>query len=199
MKDKRKPYVEDEIDGIVMKDVELGSELELELVLCGNATINEDERKALSLPPKFALYARNKPINCKAEVEKAFTKLRWKRKVERSKKGEGGDNEEFEEHRFYDIAGKNIDLTRLRPTDLPFNKKVYMPPYADEKAEAKIQIAKMQIYAVIDRFKIKVKGNKKIKAVSSGIKSLKNRVKEKEIVCYPTDKSGRLSIDSQQS
>ena len=74
----------------------------------------------IRLPPKFAVYARSKPISCKAEVEKAFTKLRWKREFERSKKEEGGDDKKFEEHRFYDTEGKNFDLTRLRP----FNKKV---------------------------------------------------------------------------
>ena len=37
-----------------------------------------------------------------------------------------------------------------------------MPPYADEKTEAKIQLAKAQIYATIDWLKNKVKGNENI-------------------------------------
>ena len=94
------------------------------------------------------MFSKVKPLKCKAEVEKAFTKLRWKREFVRRRKNEETE-EEVDDHDFYDKEGKNFDLTRMRPTDLPFNKRAFMPPYADEETEAKIPLAKTEINAAI--------------------------------------------------
>ena len=179
-----------------MKDVKLGDQFESKPRVYGGIEISKNETQALSLPPKFAVFSKVKPLKCKAEVEKAFTKLRWKREFERRKINEETE-EEVDDHDFYDKEGKNFDLTRMRPTDLPFNKRVFMPPYADEETEAKIQLAKMQINAAIEEYAKKSKGNENIDtSIKRGLQNLAERTKRSEVVCYPTDKSGRLSIET---
>ena len=196
VRDKNKRQTENEIDEIIIKDVKLGDQFESKPRVYGGTEISKNETQALSLPPKFAVFSNVKPLKCKAEVEIAFTKLRWKREFERRKINEETE-EEVDDHDFYDKEGKNFDLTRMRPTDLPFNKRVFMPPYADEETEAKIQLAKMQINAAIEEYAKKSKGNENIDtSIKRGLQNLAERSKRSEVVCYPTDKSGRLSIDS---
>ena len=78
-KNKKKRGTEVEIDGIMMKDIELGGQFESNPRIYGGIAIGKYERQALNLPPKFAIFSKVKPIECKAKVEKSFTKLRWKR------------------------------------------------------------------------------------------------------------------------
>ena len=72
-----------------------------------------------------------------------------------------------------------------------------MPPYTDKKTEAKIQLAKTKIYSAIKKkYKTENKEEENInKAIKRGIQSLKKKIFLKEIVCYPTNKSGRLSVN----
>ena len=195
-KNKKKRGTEVEIDGIMMKDIELGGQFESNPRIYGGIAIGKYERQALSLPPKFAIFSKVKPIECKAEVEKSFTKLRWKREFERQR----GGNEvqgDIDGNTFYNSDEKNFDLTRMQPTDLPFNKRVFMPPCAEEETEAKIQLAKTKINAAIEEYTKKSKGSENINAnIKRGIQILTEKVKRNEMICYPTDKSGRFSIDS---
>ena len=72
-----------------------------------------------------------------------------------------------------------------------------MPPFADEDTEARIQFAKTKIYAAIDQQATRSKGKDNVnKRLKQGLTSLQQRIKEKEIICFPTDKSGRLSVDT---
>jgi len=74
----RKPPLPDSIDNIHMKDVTLSPEFESKPRVYGGCTLSESEMKTLSLPPKFAVFKKIDSFDCKSEVEKAFTKLRWK-------------------------------------------------------------------------------------------------------------------------
>ena len=87
VKNKIKRRTEVEIDGIMMKDIELGGQFESNPRIYGGMAIGKYESQALSLPPRFAVFSKVKPIECKAEFEKAFTKLRWNREFERQRGG----------------------------------------------------------------------------------------------------------------
>ena len=90
----------------------------------------------LTIVIRFAVCNKINPIKSKAEVEKAFTKLRWKREFERDI--ESADEDSEDEPEFFDSARKCYDLERIRPISLRFNKKVFMPPYSDKETETKI-------------------------------------------------------------
>ena len=55
-------------------------------------------------------------------------------------------NEGEVEHRApYNHEDKTFDCSRLRPTDLPFNKIVHLLPAADEDMEAKISFTRSHL------------------------------------------------------
>ena len=100
-----------------------------------------------------------------------------------------------------DLSSDNsFDLKRTKATDVPFNKRVHMPQPHSQETESKIRYAKEKIRHIITNYSANHKGFENIdKEIKTGIKELKKRIKEDKIVVYPTDKSGRLSVDTQDN
>ena len=65
----------------------------------GGAEFNEKEMKALRLPPKYTVYEKVNKERCQIEI--AY---------------------------HYDIDSKKLDFRKIRPTDMPDNKKIYLAP-----------------------------------------------------------------------
>ena len=194
---KQEQKLPDMIDNISFRDHELPQEFESNPKLYGNVKLTENEAQVLTLPPRFAIYPKLQSIATKADVEKTFTKLRWKRDIEDAAENQSDTEAEDECANFYDSKENSFNMSRLRATNLPFNKRVCMPPFADEDTEARIQFAKTKIYAAIDKQATRSKGKDNVnKRLKQGLTSLQQRIKEKEIICFPTDKSGRLSVDT---
>ena len=163
-----------------MKDVELGGQFESSSRIYGGMAIGKYESQELNLLPRFAVFSKVKPIEYKAEVEKAFTKLRWNREFERRRGGNEVKRDVYDK-KFYNSDEKNFDLTRVQPTDLPFNKRVFMPPYAEAETEAKIQLAKTKINTAIEGYTKKSKGCENISSsVKRGIQILTEKVNRNE-------------------
>ena len=87
----------------------------------------------------------------------------------------------------------------MKATTLPFNKRVYMLSYIDNRTEARITHARKEIEIIIEEH---VSSNKR-KSLSNltkqqyeGLKLLRERVRKNEIVNYTTDKTGRMCVDS---
>ena len=84
----------------------------------------------------------------------------------------------------------------LRPTDLPFNKRVYLPrPLSNEK-EVTMHHLKNKLKRTTDEYVQKIKRDARNKTPWSnltpeelkGLKTLKERIKGENIVIYQTDK-----------
>ena len=128
-----------------------------------------------------------------AQFEKVITKLRWKIQIDKNKV-----NKETCET-FYDYENNNFDTTRVKATDLPFNKRVYIPPCADEHIESKISFARIKVKETIDKFsKMKTYTNLTEKQ-KDGLRNLDKRKKEGEIVIFPTDKSGTFTVNTPEN
>ena len=96
-----------------MKDCELVTEYESEPRVYGNYKLTENENEALRLPPKFAVYRKIEPNDCKAEIEKYFTKLRWKRHIEQSRNNDvESDTVDDTRGDFYSSETNDFDLSR---------------------------------------------------------------------------------------
>ena len=76
-----------------------------------------------------------------------------------------------------------------------------MPEYADKETEAKISFCKVKMEEAIRSFTAKKQSEEEnlTHAQKKGLDSLKQRRKEKEVICFPTDKSGVMSIDSPEN
>ena len=98
----------DEINGIDLRDQELGSEFNSEPRLYGNVTIDEEERSVLSLPPRFGIMKKVDVTDTTIEVEKCLNTMRWREII----------GEEEETHvGFYNETENEMDINRMRPTD----------------------------------------------------------------------------------
>ena len=90
----------------------------------------------------------------KAQFEKAVTCLRWSEteatnstEPDSTNNGEETSNntQRYPRQDLFDQEENNFDFSFLRATHLPFNKRVYMPSYANERMEAKISHARVEI------------------------------------------------------
>ena len=109
--------------------------------------------------------------------------------------------EEPEEKQFYDEETKTFDATRVKNGDIPFRKRVTLPEYSGVLGEAQLTLCKERLSEMVRKYK---EGEPKpginlTKEQKRGLKKLKKRIKDKEIVCFQTDKSGALSVDTPEN
>ena len=87
----------------------------------------------------------------------------------------------------------------MTATSLTFNKRVVMPPIANDDYESKIHYTRNQLEKIVQKYVKKRDSNSENSEITEGIISLKERIENKEIICYPTDKSGCLSADTYEN
>ena len=159
--------------------------------LYGGVVISENEEAALKLPPKFGLFEDVSMVQCRIQLEEAVNKLRWNRIIDRN---------DTEEVNFYDATTKTEDINTMKVTSLPFNPGVKMPWALEESEEIKMAKFKGEVMTTLKQMKGKNRQWSNLKEEEkAGLESLKERMKEKELVCCVTDKSGRWSCDTMQN
>ena len=191
--------------GVVIGDVDLNKdEFTSSPRVYGGVQIDNDEEEALSLPPSFGIYQKINKDKCKIDVEESLNKLRWNinfGRVERKEDENGIEikiNENITKKEFFDKEESTFNINRLKATSLPYNHQVSLPLYIGEEEET-FKKFKDSVMIKIDDMIEKSKSWEKSsisKTAREGMKKLKKRIDQKEIVCYETDKSGRWSIDS---
>lgn len=80
-----------------------------------------------------------------------------------------------------------------------FNSRVYLPKPLEEQQEIALQHLKARLLASVDSYIEQHQCDQYANltpAERSGLKSLKRRSENREVVIYQTDKSGRFSIDT---
>ena len=181
-----------------MTDQPIPNEYDIKPKVYGGVNISADEEMILKLPAKFATYIEPRPLSFKANLEKTFMNLRWKKEINRNSgnsNNTNGENNNNTDTSFYDFENKNFNLRNLKATSLPFNKRVMMPPLADNEMESKILYARNKLESIINNYDV-TRTDFKQNKLTKGINSLRRRQINGEIICYPTDKSGSLSIDT---
>ena len=177
----------DEVNGVDLRDQELGTEFNSEPRQYGDVALNDDENSVLSLPPKFGITKKVDVTETTIEVEKCLNTMRWKEII----------GEETVSAEFYNEETKEMDINQLKPTDLPFNAKVCMPKPSSLEREIVFQKLKNDIKEIATDMNKRTKdGCNLLENEKRGLKALKDRKKEEEIVCFQTDKSGRWAVDT---
>ena len=136
---------------------------------CGGVGLSENEEKILSLPPKFAVYDKVIATACKAQVEKGLAKLRWTvKKEERNKQQQEQEQEQEQKQErqqrqpqwqqqqdkeeIFNPETGTLDLRWLKPTDLPFNKRVSLPEPLNNEREVAIQHLRDRLLRVTEEY-----------------------------------------------
>ena len=115
---------------------------------------------------------------------------------------ENDEKAEYETRDYhYNVDTKTFDFRNLRPTDLPFNKQLFLPQSDRnrEESEEEIQIAYLshQLQKATNEFIAEHKFQQNLtKQEKEGIRSIQKR---EDVVVYQTDKSSRFSIDSKNN
>ena len=190
---QQKEREDDIIEGIRIFDRKLNEEYDNKPKCYGGVKIDENEMTTLCLPPKFAMYEEVKEAKCEAEIEKSFAKLRWSRW-----KDKDGETREYA----YDINNKRMNFGNLRPTEMKYNKRVYLPGPMNEKEEIKVLNLKNELMKEVEQYceenKNKMNMRNLTKKEKKGLKSLKRKSKN-ELIISQTDKSSKFSVDTKDN
>ena len=190
----KKRVTPDVVEGIFVGDQELDGGFTSEPRWYGACEVSGNEKQALSLPPKFAVYTKVNSVSVEAEIEKGLAKYRWEQ-IERKEPVE-------EAGVVYDTATKKVDMRNFRATDFPFNKRVILPSALSEQKEVGLQHLKNNMLKSVNNY-VWNDMNKRWQNLTvnekNGLRSLRERSKDNSVVIYQADKSGRSSIDTAEN
>ena len=102
---------------------------------------------------------------------------------------------------FYDEQTKTFNALNLKNGDLPFRKRVTLLEYMEPVKEASLTLCRERLNEVMKKYKEgePKSGSNLTKEQKRGLNKLRKRVKDKEIVCFQTDKSVSISVDTPQN
>ena len=184
--------------------------------------MSDDERNVLAKGPKFCIFKRCDPEQFQCGVEKTVVKYKWdvgqdgkNNEVEESTE-EWTDEERQEQARLDTLAeeieaetrnvfeeeSKTFNLNKRRVTDCKANSRVILPRALPNEEESKLEVLRMELLEEHRRWTTEhcdCSGNQEgnlSKEEKAGLKSLRKRINEGDIVVLPTDKSGKFAIMS---
>ena len=199
---------------VITHDQEVPVTFDNEARIYGRAEVNEKEMAALRLPPKYTVYEKINKERCQIEIESMVTKYRWEMMKEKENNtvrtdsvnvdldlaGDENTNnknetEGIEERAYhYDIDSKTFDFRKMRPTDMPDNKRIYLPDSTKDSEEVDIAFLSHELERETKRYESEQKVTTNLsKHQQIGLKSLRER---EDIVIFQTDKSSRFSVDT---
>ena len=155
----RKRVIPDEVEGIIIKDQPIVEEFESNPRCYGNVEISEEERQVLKLPPKFSLYERIDVEKTIAEIEKGMVKLRYEKNFEQTTNNGDNRSQPPPVGPIYKQEDNTFDFRNMRATDMPNNKKVYLPPITNSTEEMRMQILKRELTSVTEEYSKENKTN----------------------------------------
>ena len=215
---------EEVLEGIRYKDSDLhmraqvaGRQVEVEQapLVYGGIRPTGEEAAVLALPAKFNTYGPVRVEEVEVETEVAIAKVKWEleaREERMEEDGTGGEwTERWEEEQqrrkqVYDMEAGRMDFGNKRVTDMKHCRRTFPPrPVSATKA------------AILSNFKFRVcevtrgymsdncdeRGNIKESNITreerAGLKSIQRKVKDQEWIVMPTDKSGRLTVNTKRN
>ena len=102
-----------------------------------------------------------------------------------------------------DVDTNTLDLRYLRPTDLPFNKRVFLPSPLHEDTEVGLRNLKVKLLEAtsqyIERNRNAATEHSNLTATEkTGLKELRSG-RNRDLIIFQTDKSGRFSVDTKEN
>ena len=204
----KKGHIEERIRNIRFRDVDLGlmevnENLGNEPRLYGGIEIANNARNVLCKDPNYMMLDPINSTEIEVEIEKGLAKARYElmgrsedEDSDGSKDGEGGTDCQVE-------PNKTLNYANLRATDIPTVSRLHPPKPASIKKEKIMDNIKEKLLDTVFEYKKEHcdnKGRVKDQNITSdelkAIKEIKEKIKDKEMVVFTTDKSGRFSVDT---
>ena len=170
----------------------------------GGAEVRSSAVNILSKDPNFMILDRIDDTEIEVEIEKGIAKARYELmdcsedEADADDGGGGGGNKRDKVE-----LNKTLNYANLRATDIPTVSRLHPPRPATIKKEKIIDNIKEKLLETVSEYKKKHcdgKGRIREQNITRdemvAIKEMKKEVKEKEVVIFTTDKSGRFSVDT---
>ena len=141
-----------------------------------------------------------KEIEEEENVDENICKRRRQLAVEETEDMDKMDMTEAEGRRVYDPISMTFDHGNKHCTDLAENTRVVLPKPCDQFTESSIELIRNRVMKVFEEFKLEKcnkKGEQKSNLTASeqrGLRKLRKRIANHEILVLKTDKSGKLAV-----
>ena len=176
----------------------------------GDIPLSDSEKEILCLLPGFTVYDKIDKVRIETAAEVMIDKLRWEMRSKEERDGEDWDEEEewetVREKTVYDEAGGVIDFAKQRVPDIPTCRRITVLEPRGETEEIVFANIKSRFSTATDQYmrdNCDNKGNiinqNLSKSQLDGLRSLKKRVSEEDIIITLTDKSGKLSLNTKDN
>ena len=160
-----------------------------------DVVLDEEQIEALDVLPKDTFYSNITMKDADNQTEACFGKMRWRDKAK-------DDNDEH--MKVFDSATNTLNLANKKATEMKSNQRVKMvDPDCNDVKEIKMDNLKVEIKNIyadyIDNLCTREGEIKKEFIGEHGksikvLKSIKQKVIDKEIVALPTDKTNKVSV-----
>ena len=209
----------EEIEGITYKDA--GLEKFRDAVseetyiskpkIYGGVEISNEARDILSKDPGFMLYEKIDSLDVEVEIEKGMAKTRYelmsREDNDKSNDHDRNTNENGarEDGRNIVYESKVLDYTNLRATDIPTVPRLHEPKQGTIKQEIVMENTKQKLLNTLDQYvkthckNGELKANNLTSDEKQNLNEIKKEIKDKKIVVFTTDKSGKFSVDSPEN
>ena len=172
-----------------------------DVVAYGGVEVSDNMKEVLTCNPKMMLPSNIDMIEMEVEIEKGLMKARWSLMNEKMNKDDD-DDEDDENNEVLDLENKILDYSKMRVTDLPTCPRLILPKPASIREESVMHNVKEKLLDKIQEYrneKCNDKGYQQpniTKSEMEGLRELKQKINNKEIAVFKTDKCGKLSVDS---
>ena len=194
--------ISDVYQGIIVGDDALKDEFgdpQIEPAIYGNIEPSANVLEVLKMPAMYRLYVSYNSVDQEMETEVTAAKARWNVQ-EVIEHGDEVPRSRLDNRMREPRLENKVDFTKLRATQLPFNKFINMPTKAPGNDEVVIQNQRVEMLNTCNKFRVEMcdtKGkpldsNNLTKAQFLGLKEIREGVKNKGWVLYGSDKSGKL-------
>ena len=179
-------------------------------IYAGIDGITSEQKDILMMNPNHRLFPRLNLEMFETELEKSEIKAKWeKARAEKAteahyKAKETGEN--VKTTKVYDVETKSLDFRNLKATDMKYNTRVKIQDFNDDEEAIRSNHLKSELKAVFVKYMKEhcdVHGNqlesnlddKQVKAITD----LKNKMKNENLVCIETDKTGKFALDKKEN
>ena len=183
----------------------------------GETQIGDKAKAVLTKDPNFMILDKIDITEIEVEIEKGLAKARYE-----WMNSEDNDisDQDITDHISTDTVEENdrgnqqqhmstyktVNFADKRATDIPTVQRLYPPKPGKLKQESILENIKMKLLDTTKEYmnkhcdnKGRIKNHNLSNEEKEGIKEIKEKIKEREIVVFQTDKSGRFSIDTPEN
>ena len=198
--------------GVLYRDSELNVPVDdknKEAVLYGGVEISEEESEIIRNNPKLHLYEQINSVDMEIQIQRGILKNKYSLMSVNMKddedEGDGSDEDEDALHKdTLNLESKTIDYSMRRATDIPTCTRLLEPAKAKPSQEAVLLNLKDDLMKVVHNYREEhtkdgLPRSNLSKDETKGLRKIKARIKNQEVVCFSTDKSGKMSLDSTQN